>query len=84
MAEYSPGKLSMMAAIQFAIDQGCEFFDLLRGDEPYKANWRAAPVACHDLRVWQNQVSWPYGMVLMEWIYPSCSAAKTHSPSTPH
>lgn len=56
MDEYSPGKLSMMAAIQFAIAQGCEFLDLLRGDEPYKSNWRAAPVACHDLRAWQNGV----------------------------
>jgi len=53
-SEYSPGKLSMIAAIQFAIEHGCEYFDLLRGDEPYKANWRAAPVACHDLRVWQK------------------------------
>jgi CelD/BcsL family acetyltransferase involved in cellulose biosynthesis len=57
MDEYSPGKLSMMAAIQFAIAKGCESFDLLRGDEPYKANWRAAPVACHDLRLWQDGLS---------------------------
>ena len=55
MDAYSPGKLSMMTAIQFAIAQGCEFFDLLRGDEPYKTNWRATPVACYDLRVWQKQ-----------------------------
>ena len=54
MDQYSPGKLSMMAAIQFAIAQGCDFYDLLRGDEPYKANWRAASVACYDLRAWQN------------------------------
>ena len=53
--EYSPGKLTMMAAIQFAIANGCRFFDLLGGDEPYKANWRAVPVACHDLRAWQKR-----------------------------
>lgn len=53
MDSYSPGKLTMMAAIQFAIDRGCQYFDLLRGDEPYKANWRAVPVLCHDLRIWQ-------------------------------
>jgi CelD/BcsL family acetyltransferase involved in cellulose biosynthesis len=55
MDEYSPGKLSMMAAIQFAISRGCRFFDLLGGDEPYKANWRAVPVARHDHRVWRSR-----------------------------
>lgn len=54
MDEYSPGKLSMMAAIQFAIAHGCKSFDLLRGDEPYKANWRAVPTPFYDLNVWQN------------------------------
>jgi len=51
---FSPGKLTMIAAIQFAIAQGCKFFDLLSGDEPYKSSWRAVPLACHDLRVWQK------------------------------
>jgi hypothetical protein len=54
--EYSPGKLSMMAAIQFAIARGCSSFDLLRGDEPYKANWRAVPAACNDYRIWQRGI----------------------------
>ena len=62
MDEYAPGALSIMAAIQFAIAHGCETFDLLRGDEPYKAGWRATPVACHDLRVWpdggRGRVEW--------------------------
>lgn len=52
MDEYSPGKLSMMAAIQFAIAKRCKSFDLLGGDEPYKTHWQASPVACHDLRLW--------------------------------
>jgi CelD/BcsL family acetyltransferase involved in cellulose biosynthesis len=52
--EYAPGKLTMMAAIQFAIARGCQSFDLLGGDEPYKANWRATPTACYDLRVWHK------------------------------
>lgn len=51
--DYSPGKLSMMTAIQFALAQGCKSFDLLRGDEPYKLNWRAIPSPCYDLRAWQ-------------------------------
>jgi CelD/BcsL family acetyltransferase involved in cellulose biosynthesis len=56
MGEYSPGILSMMAAIQFAITKGCRSFDLLGGDEPYKAHWRAVPIACHDLRFWQRSL----------------------------
>lgn len=62
MDEYSPGKLSMIAAIQFAIERGCESFDLLRGDEPYKANWRAAPTPFYDLHVWQDGI-----MGRLEW-----------------
>jgi CelD/BcsL family acetyltransferase involved in cellulose biosynthesis len=46
------GKLSMMAAIHFAIDHNFRWFDLLGGDEPYKANWRATAVECHDWRAW--------------------------------
>jgi len=62
MKEYAPGKLTMMAAIQFALERGCKFFDLLGGDEPYKANWRAVPTASYDLRAWQagirGRVEW--------------------------
>ncbi len=53
--ECSPGKLTMMAAIRFAIEHGCKWFDLLRGNDPYKANWRAVPRPCHDLRVWSRR-----------------------------
>lgn len=62
MDEYSPGKLTMMAAIQFAIARGCSCFDLLGGDEPYKANWRAVPISCHDLRIWPKR-----GRGAVEW-----------------
>ena len=54
MNDYAPGKLTMMTAIQFAIERGCRFMDLLRGDEPYKAHWRAVPKPCHDLRAWKD------------------------------
>jgi CelD/BcsL family acetyltransferase involved in cellulose biosynthesis len=62
--EFSPGKLTMMAAIQFALARGCAYFDLLRGDEPYKASWRAVPLDCYDIRVWQGR-----GMGPVEWAY---------------
>jgi len=38
-----PGQLSTICSIKRAIDQKHTQFDLLRGDEPYKAHWRAAP-----------------------------------------
>lgn len=38
-----PGRLAMMATLRRAIDEGFRWFDLLRGDEPYKAHWRARP-----------------------------------------
>jgi CelD/BcsL family acetyltransferase involved in cellulose biosynthesis len=60
--EYSPGKLTMMAAIRYAIEHGHETFDLLRGDEPYKSNWRAVSFPCYDLRLWPRR-----GLGCMEW-----------------
>ena len=42
---FEPGRLAMMATLRRAIDDGYRSFDLLRGDEPYKAHWRAHPRA---------------------------------------
>ncbi len=55
--EFSPGQLSIMASIQYAIAQGCVSFDLSRGDQLYKSNWRAVPETCHDIRVWPARFS---------------------------
>ena len=41
--EFQPGKLLNLAVIRRAIEQGYRAFDFLRGDEPYKAHFRAAP-----------------------------------------
>jgi CelD/BcsL family acetyltransferase involved in cellulose biosynthesis len=41
--EHEPGRLSNLATIKRAIERGDQFFDFLRGDEPYKAHWRAVP-----------------------------------------
>ncbi|MCA9240125.1 MAG: GNAT family N-acetyltransferase [Planctomycetales bacterium] len=38
-----PGRLSTIATLQHAMQEGKVSFDLLRGDEPYKAHWRATP-----------------------------------------
>lgn len=39
MSSLEPGYQSVMVAIDHAIENGCKYFDFLRGDEPYKARW---------------------------------------------
>jgi hypothetical protein len=46
-----PGRLSMIRCIQHAITEGHRKFDLLRGDESYKAHWRATPKETFHVRV---------------------------------
>jgi hypothetical protein len=50
-----PGRLSLILCLQRAIDEGHKRFDFLRGDEPYKAHWRAEPRATHVYRVVPNR-----------------------------
>jgi CelD/BcsL family acetyltransferase involved in cellulose biosynthesis len=57
VTEFSPGNLSILASIQYAIAEGCESFDLSRGDQPYKAHWRATPTASYEVRIWPNHLS---------------------------
>ena len=38
-----PGRMMAAAMIQRAIADGQQAFDFLRGDEPYKRQWRAEP-----------------------------------------
>lgn len=45
------GQLSLIKTIQHAIGVGHLQFDLLRGDEPYKAHWRAVPHKTLDMQV---------------------------------
>jgi hypothetical protein len=50
-----PGRLSTIICLQRAIKEGHKQFDFLRGDEPYKAHWRAEPRATFDYRVVPNR-----------------------------
>ena len=38
-----PGRLVLIEAIRRCIANGYRTYDFLRGDEPYKAHWRAEP-----------------------------------------
>jgi CelD/BcsL family acetyltransferase involved in cellulose biosynthesis len=57
VTEFPPGNLSIAASLQFAISKGCTCFDLSRGDQPYKANWRATPMVCHHISIWPDNLS---------------------------
>jgi hypothetical protein len=50
-----PGRLSATRAIRSAIGRNDRFYDLLRGDEPYKSNWRAEPHAMVNMRIVPNR-----------------------------
>ena len=72
---HSPGRLAQLATIRRAIRQGHRAFDLLRGDEPYKAHWRARPHPTVRLRVVPARVGaqlrhglWAASRNVKEWI----------------
>jgi CelD/BcsL family acetyltransferase involved in cellulose biosynthesis len=46
----SPGRLGAIVSLRLAIDGGYRALDMLRGDEPYKAHFRAKPNACMEIR----------------------------------
>jgi len=50
-AKESPGWLQVLASLQAAIADGAQVYDLLRGDEPYKAHWGAVPVPTTEYRI---------------------------------
>lgn len=50
-----PGRLSTILCLKQAIDERQERFDFLRGDEPYKAHWRATPHPTWNYRAASNR-----------------------------
>ena len=47
----SPGQLGNMMGIRHALGSGCRALDFLRGDEAYKAHWRARPRPILEFRI---------------------------------
>jgi CelD/BcsL family acetyltransferase involved in cellulose biosynthesis len=43
LLEHEPGRIITLATLRAALEDGYAAFDFLRGDEPYKAHWRAEP-----------------------------------------
>ena len=70
-----PGRLITLATLRRAIQRGYRAFDLLRGDEPYKAHFRARPRPGLAVRVVPNRTSaqlrhgfWQAGENVKQWI----------------
>jgi len=75
LLEHGPGRLANLMTIRQAIQRGDRAFDFLRGDEPYKAHWRAKPRACVDIRVVPTGISarirhgvWLTGVGMKRWL----------------
>ncbi len=73
--QHQPGRLSNMATIRRAIERGDQWFDFLRGDEPYKAHWRAVCRGTVDAIVLPSRMSaqirygvWSAGESLLGWL----------------
>ncbi len=54
---HQPGRLSNLATIRRAIERGDQWFDFLRGNEPYKRHWRAVPRPTTDVVVIPSRAS---------------------------
>jgi CelD/BcsL family acetyltransferase involved in cellulose biosynthesis len=72
-----PGRLITMATLRRAIEQGCRAIDFLRGDEPYKAHFRAMPRPSFALRIVPNRTTarlrhrlWLAAGHMKHWIKP--------------
>ena len=52
-----PGRLLHAAMLRWGIQQGFLWYDLLRGDEPYKAHWRAESRPSLELRIAPDRLS---------------------------
>jgi CelD/BcsL family acetyltransferase involved in cellulose biosynthesis len=73
--EMEPGRLISVAVIRQAIADGHRAIDFLRGDEPYKAHWRAEPRASMEFRVAARRLTsrcrhgvWLAGERMKQWV----------------
>lgn len=75
LLDRQPGRLSTLAMLRWGIQQGYRWFDFLRGDEPYKARYGAAPRRCLAVRVVPGRTvaqlrhhAWLAGRNVKKWI----------------
>jgi CelD/BcsL family acetyltransferase involved in cellulose biosynthesis len=87
--EVKPGELSNMVAIKDAIEHGQQAYDFLRGDEPYKAHWRAAPQPMQSVRIIPRHRSarlrhsaWVAGQNMKRWVKMGMATAGQWMPGS--
>jgi CelD/BcsL family acetyltransferase involved in cellulose biosynthesis len=80
--EYEPGRLITWATLERAITDGYRSFDFCRGDEPYKAHFRAQPRPNITWRVVSNRPAsrlrhrvWSAGQTARKWLKGSLQLA---------
>ena len=73
--KHEPGRLAAIATLKAAIEQGFTSYDFLRGDEPYKAHWRADPRRLLEICVVPDKAAakfrygvWTAGNSVKQWI----------------
>jgi CelD/BcsL family acetyltransferase involved in cellulose biosynthesis len=78
-----PGWLIQIASLKGAIDEGLRAYDFLRGDEPYKAFWRAERQALIELRIigrhpsaCLRHVGWLAGVRVKGWLREAAARAR--------
>ncbi len=74
-SRHQPGKLLNLILLRRAIEQGYLAYDFMRGDEAYKAHFRAMPHASLELRVVPHSLAplvrhcaWRAGSATKQWI----------------
>jgi CelD/BcsL family acetyltransferase involved in cellulose biosynthesis len=74
-ADQRPGWLSFAASLKLAVEEGYQYFDFMRGDEPYKASWKAGPVALSEIRIVGvgrssrlRHAGWSVGQSMKHWV----------------
>lgn len=79
-----PGRVAAIAIVQQALDEGWRAIDFLRGDEPYKAHWRAGPRPLVELRVAARRPMaelrfglWQRGSAVKRWVKPCIPQGKS-------
>lgn len=85
-SHFGPGNLILIATLRRAIEEGCQWFDFLRGDEPYKQHWRATPIPGVVLRVVPDRTIarachqvWIAGKNVKRWLKSTPDVALGHS-----
>jgi CelD/BcsL family acetyltransferase involved in cellulose biosynthesis len=70
-----PGKLNNLSSIRTSIEGGHRFYDFLRGDEPYKAHFRAAGRPSMEIRIIPDRAAsklrhklWLTGSKVKRWL----------------